>query len=163
MARKFWSKVKEFAGIETVIEEDEDVVSNENNIIESKSFSKISSSNNVGAGVGGTNNIVNMHKRSQMKVFLYKPHEVEDAKEIADNLKNGKPVIMDLNDLECDVAKQIFDFSNGVIYALGGDVQRISGNIFILAPHNINVFGDVRKELEKTGILPWIDKDLIDE
>jgi cell division inhibitor SepF len=39
---------------------------------------------------------------------------------------------------------------------LNGNVQRVTNNIFIIAPENIDVAGDFREELKTNGIiLPW--------
>ena len=38
-----------------------------------------------------------------------------------------------------DQAKRIVDFLYGTIYAIGGDIQKLGGGIFLCTPNNVNV------------------------
>ena len=66
-----------------------------------------------------------------------------------------KPVVINLEKLEKDVARRVIDFISGSVYALGGSIQKVSGGIFLIAPYNIDIMSDVRDELKNTGIFPW--------
>ena len=54
-------------------------------------------------------------------------------------IKSRKPVIINLEKLETETAKKIFDFLSGATYALNGNVQKITNNIFIFAPENVSI------------------------
>ncbi len=56
-----------------------------------------------------------------------------------DSLKGRRPVIINLENVETDTAKKIFDFLSGAIYALNGGVQKVSNNIFIFAPESVDI------------------------
>ncbi len=101
------------------------------------------------------NKIVNIHTTTQMKVVIYEPNEFEEAPSIVDNLKNRKPVIINLESLDQELAKKIFDFLNGAVYALDGNIQKVSKGIFILAPNNVDISGNLREELKNKGLFPW--------
>ena len=77
-----------------------------------------------------------------LKLILIEPKSYEDAQKLVDNLKARKPVIINLENLETDIARKIFDFLNGAVYALGGGVKKIANNIFIFTPHNVSVDGE---------------------
>ena len=58
---------------------------------------------------------------------------------LVDSLKAKKPVIINLEKIETDTARKIFDFLSGATYALNGNVQKVANNIFIFAPENVDV------------------------
>ena len=165
MADKFIDKVKYFMGIETV--EDDDTYEEENVV----DVPEVTKTQNTGTYYTGSssftkqattasNNVVNIHKNSQMKVVLYQPKEFDDTKTIVDSLKSRRPVIINIEDIDTELARKIFDFCSGALYALDGHIQKISRGIFILAPNNVDVSGDVKSELNKKGVHPWATKDM---
>ena len=77
-----------------------------------------------------------------MKMIVYHPVTYEDTQHICDNVKNRKPVIVNMEDLEVDCAQRILDFLSGAIYALNGTMSKISRGIFIVAPTNCAVVGN---------------------
>ena len=95
--------------------------------------------------IGGK--VVNINANiSQMKVVLLQPSSIEECPKIVDNLKSKRPVIVNLNNLDTDIARKIFDFISGAVYALDGNVQKVANNIFIFAPDNVDVMGSLDKE-----------------
>ena len=51
-----------------------------------------------------------------------------------------------------DVARRLIDLLNGVAYANGGQLKKVSTNTYIITPYNVNVSGDLLDELESTGV-----------
>ena len=45
-----------------------------------------------------------------------------------------------------DQAKRIVDFLYGTIYAIGGDLQKLGGGIFLCTPNNVNVEGKISED-----------------
>lgn len=143
MSNKFMDKVKYFIGLDDY-EDDEDDVTEK--VLDDEDIVPIS---------GKKNKIVNIHTTTQMKVVIYEPSDFEEAPSIVDSLKNRKPVVINLENLEQELAKKIFDFLNGAVYALDGNIQKVSKGIFILAPNNVDISGNVRDELRNKGVFPW--------
>jgi len=77
-----------------------------------------------------------------MKMIVYHPVSYEDTQSIIDNLKNRKPVIVNMEELEVDCAQRILDFLSGAVYALNGTMCKISRGIFVVAPNNYDVVGN---------------------
>ncbi len=77
-----------------------------------------------------------------MKMIVYHPVSYEDTQSIIDNLKNRKPVIVNMEELELDTAQRILDFLSGAVYALNGTMCKISRGIFVVAPNNYDVVGN---------------------
>ena len=99
--------------------------------------------------------VVNIAATTQLKVVVVSIEEFDEAREVADHLRSKKPVVINLEKLEKDVARRVIDFISGGVYALGGSIQKVSGGIFLIAPYNVDIMSDVRDELKNTGIFPW--------
>ncbi len=74
-----------------------------------------------------------------MKMIVYHPVCYDDAQNIVDNLKNRRPVIVNMEELEGSCAQRVLDFLLGAIYAQNGTINKISRGIFLVAPHDVDV------------------------
>jgi len=101
--------------------------------------------------------VVNIHTTTQLKVVIIQPTNYQDAQEIADHLKSKKPVVVNLEKLDREIAVKIVNFLSGAVYALGGSMQKISNGILMLAPYNVGIMGDFSDELKIHGVfeLEW--------
>ena len=75
------------------------------------------------------------------KLIVYRPVSYEDTQNIIDNLKAQKAVIVNMEQIDVEVAQRILDFMSGASYAVNGRVYKVSSRIFIVAPANINIVG----------------------
>ncbi len=101
------------------------------------------------------NNVVNIHTAGNMKLVVHEPLTYEDAPKIVDDLKTRKTVVVNLEQLEPNIKRQIFDFINGGLYSLEGNIQKVTKDIFILAPNNVEIDGNIRDELKNKGVFNW--------
>lgn len=85
--------------------------------------------------------------RSSGQVYVIKPQEFNEAQRVTDYLKEGRTIVINMEGIEVNAAQRIIDFIGGACYALDGSLQAISANIFIAAPRNIDVSGDLRDEI----------------
>ncbi len=86
------------------------------------------------------------------KMILLEPRAYSEAQQIADHLKLRNTVVVNLKRVTSDQAKRIIDFLAGTIYAIGGDLQKIGGGIFLCTPNNINVQGKITDDTEGKDI-----------
>ncbi|MBC8014846.1 MAG: cell division protein SepF [Sporomusaceae bacterium] len=101
-------------------------------------------------------NIVNLPTaQKQMKVMVVEPFAFDDAQHVADHLKNRKPVVVNFENCDKEVAKRMIDFISGTTYALGGSIQKIGNNIFLCAPNNVDVAYSPQEEGSDKEFLPW--------
>ena len=77
------------------------------------------------------------------KMMLLEPRAYSESQQIADYLKNRSAVVVNLKRVTPDQAKRIVDFLSGTLYAIGGDLQKLGGGIFLCTPNNINVEGKI--------------------
>ena len=87
--------------------------------------------------------------KSGNKMILLEPRAFSESQQIADHLKNRNSVVVNLKRVTTDQAKRIIDFLSGVIYAIGGSMQKIGVGIYLCAPKNVNVQGKISDETEK--------------
>ena len=64
-----------------------------------------------------------------------------DAREVAETLMAGVPVLLDLTGAENEVAKRVLDFSTGAVFGLNSGMHRVDRNVFLLAPPGTEVSG----------------------
>ena len=101
--------------------------------------------------------VVNINTTAQLKVVVVQPVSYEDAPEIADHLKQKKPVVINLEKLDKTVANRIFEFLGGVVYALDGSMKKVSNGILLVVPNNMGIMGDFSDDLKTQGIFDGFD------
>ena len=84
-----------------------------------------------------------LSQTAPFKLVVIEPKAFDECPRLVDNLKSRKPVIINLEKLESDTARKIFDFLSGATYALNGNVQKIANNIFVFAPENVDISANV--------------------
>ncbi len=84
------------------------------------------------------------------KMILLEPRAYSESQQIADHLKKRNTVVVNMKRVTPDQAKRIVDFLSGTVYAIGGDLQKIGGGIFLCTPKNVNVEGTISEEEEKS-------------
>ncbi len=73
------------------------------------------------------------------KLVVIEPKSFDECPKLVDSLKGRRPVIINLEKIETETAKKIFDFLSGATYALNGGVQKVANNIFIFAPESVDI------------------------
>ena len=88
---------------------------------------------------------------SVASMHVVTPRSFNDAQQVADEFKQNKPVIINLQSTDRELSKRLIDFSSGMTYALGGGMQRISQGIFLLTPENVEVSAEEKARLLEGG------------
>lgn len=108
--------------------------------------------------------IVDIAKNSVAKqiaqVVIYYPKNINDAALAGDGLKEKKILIVNLENVNKEDAQRIADFLSGAAYNANGSIEKISSDIFVVAPENVDISGEFKEELLKKGlILPWVSSN----
>ena len=98
------------------------------------------------------NKVVNIHATTQLKVVLVKPERFENASEIADQLKEKRTVVLNLESTNKEIARRLIDFLSGVAYAGEGKIKKVAANTYIITPYHVDIEGDLIDELENNGL-----------
>lgn len=99
--------------------------------------------------------VVSIHSQKQMRVVVMEPKSFEESQGIADNLKNRRPVIVNLDNVECDVAKRIVDFCSGTTYALNGSLQKVGTGIYLFVPSNVDIHAEIGEDEKGKSVFTW--------
>ena len=95
------------------------------------------------------NNVIKVHSNTDMKVFICEPEKYEDCTKAVDEIKNRKVVVLNIEGMELENQKQIFEFIKGAVYALEASIQKVSNGIFVLAPNNVQIDGRLSDRYER--------------
>jgi cell division inhibitor SepF len=85
------------------------------------------------------------------KPFVVGPSSFNDAQEVADKFKVNVPVILNLQGVERDLARRIIDFASGLCYGLGGQMERVANQVYLLTPSDVEVSPEERRRLRERG------------
>lgn len=88
--------------------------------------------------------VVSIHSQKNVRVVLTEPRTYDDTQEIADHLRNRRPVIVNLQRVRPDQAMRIVDFLSGTVYALNGNISKIGPNIFLCSPDSVEIQGNIK-------------------
>ena len=82
------------------------------------------------------NRVIPFHGKQEEgdSVKVIKPQEFNEAQLVAEYLKDGKTIVVNLEGIEISQAQRIIDFIGGASFAVDGSLKAISNNIFIVAP-----------------------------
>lgn len=75
-------------------------------------------------------------------VILLEPLVFEDSKDIVDDIKGKKVVILNLTKLDLETSDRLLDFISGGIYALDAQLKTIGEDIYLCVPNGVNVSGE---------------------
>lgn len=76
------------------------------------------------------------------------PTSFNNAQDVADVYKRAKPVVVDLTNAERDLARRLIDFSAGLCYGLGGQMEKLERDRYLLTPEGVELSSADRRALE---------------
>ena len=114
-------------------------------------------SNVVNFQAAAANAAMNNVAAYKMKVVVIEPKSFDDAQQVANCLREKRPVVINFENTIEEDAKRITDFISGTIYALNGEIKKVSNNVFFCAPSNVNISYSEDKKSVSTE-MPWLKK-----
>ncbi|MBE6553604.1 MAG: cell division protein SepF [Ruminococcaceae bacterium] len=82
----------------------------------------------------------------KVELKLLKPKSHIEASTIADKLKEGCIVLLDVSDLAKDKAQRLVGFLAGVVYVLGGEMIKTNKSTIVVSPAGVDISGIVSEE-----------------
>lgn len=76
------------------------------------------------------------------EILTVHPKQYRDAQIIAENFRDGIPVIINLSQMSDADARRLIDFASGLSLGLYGRIERVTSKVFLLSPENVAVSGD---------------------
>ncbi len=93
-------------------------------------------------------------KNIDADLYIIKPDNYDECASIVDELKRKKTIVLNLENVDKDLKKLIFEFTKGGVYALEANIQKVSSDIFLIAPKGTEIEGKIKINAEK-NILKW--------
>ena len=109
-------------------------------------FGSISASGSGALGSSSGFNGPVLHTGSsanKQEVVLFRPGSFNDTSKAADDLRDHKAVIVNMENVDKAMARRVVDFLSGCVYALDGDVKKIAQSAYLFCPHNMEISGDL--------------------
>ncbi len=75
------------------------------------------------------------------------PTSFDDVQEMADRFKGRQPVIVNLQGVDAELSRRIIDFASGVCYGSAGQMERITHQVYLLTPSDVEVSDEDRRHL----------------
>ncbi len=98
------------------------------------------------------NKVVSMNGTG-IEVIVVRPIDFTDCKIIADYLGEGKTVMINMEDIKNPAAQRTIDFIGGAVYAYNGTLTAASPKMFIAAPGEVIVDGDLCDDIMNENIV----------
>lgn len=137
---KVAAKLRNWLGFDVVDEEDDSV---EENVVQEQELEAIAAREEKRRERRPASKVVEFPAQSaHSKIVIYRPVSYEDTMSIIGNLKSRKPIILNMENIEIDVAQRILDFMSGACSAMGGDIRKISAKIFAVVPADYEIVGN---------------------
>ena len=92
---------------------------------------------------GFNGQILSGNASNKQEVVLFRPGSFNDTSKAADDLRNRKAVIVNMENVDKAMARRVVDFLSGCVYALDGDVKKIAQSAYLFCPHNMDIVGDL--------------------
>ncbi|MGE5560016.1 MAG: cell division protein SepF [Chloroflexota bacterium] len=100
--------------------------------------------------------VVQLPSQKAVKVIVLEPSSFDEVPGIAEHLRNRRPVLVNLDAADKDVARRIIDFLSGTTYAISGTTQKVGNGVFLFAPANVDVSAVPSMTLDGDDeALPW--------
>ncbi|MBQ0092463.1 MAG: cell division protein SepF [Clostridiales bacterium] len=77
----------------------------------------------------------------EMKVV--KPERIENAFGIGEHLLARRTVVINFEETNKETIRRILDFVGGVVFAIDGNIKKVSDATYIATPKNVDVTADV--------------------
>ena len=91
----------------------------------------------------GFNGKVLSMNSNKPSVVLFRPTSFNEATKAADDLRQRKAVIVNMENVDASMARRVVDFLSGCAYALDGKVKKIALATYLFCPHSMDVMGDL--------------------
>lgn len=103
-------------------------------------------------GAAGTPPRSGLSAAPEQEAAIIEARTLADAQTLADHIRAGQPVVLDLRETETAMVRRLVDFSSGLTYALDGRMVKVATGVILVTPHGSSVGVDERRRLAALGL-----------
>jgi cell division inhibitor SepF len=85
------------------------------------------------------------------KPYAMSPESFNEAQAVADKFMAGVPVIVNLQGVDRELSRRLVDFASGLCYGLRGSMERVTNQVYLLTPSNVEVSAEEKRRLREDG------------
>lgn len=79
---------------------------------------------------------------SALEMKVVKPERIDAAFGIGEHLLARRTVVLNFEDTNKETVRRILDFLGGVVFAIEGNIKKVSDATYIVTPKNVDVTAD---------------------
>ncbi len=83
---------------------------------------------------------------------IIEPAHFDDAKVIADRLRDRVPVVLNMRNTDPDMVRRLVDFCTGLTYALDGSMRKIDEGVILVLPPRVSLGREEKRRLADLGL-----------
>lgn len=92
-------------------------------------------------------------RRSEPESHIIVARNFSDAQTLADSIRGGRSVVLDLRNTEPEMVRRIVDFASGLTYALDGKMAKTSQGVIVVTPSGVSLGVAEHERLAMLGLL----------
>ena len=138
--KKSFSFEDEYEGYQDGIDGEEEI-DEKSNVIKPSFFKRKEKE-----GLKALPKINHLPEETGQALNIVKPERFEDSMSIVNDLKDGKIIVLNTNQMEMRQAQRLLDFVSGASFALNGDIQEVMESIYVLSPAGVSMKNSARNE-----------------
>jgi cell division inhibitor SepF len=97
------------------------------------------------------------YTRSPAESEIVVARNFSDAQMLADSIRTGRAVVLDLRSTEPEMVRRLVDFTSGLIYALDGKMAKINQGVILVTPPGVSISLGEQDRLGSLGLLQRSD------
>lgn len=90
--------------------------------------------------------------QNDTKMVLCELTSYDETQMVADHLKKRKSVIINLQRLDQMTSRRVVDFLSGTVYAINGNIQKLSKQTFLCTPEHVNISGSISDLMDENEL-----------
>lgn len=86
------------------------------------------------------------------QIVTLHPRFYNEARTIGEHFREGKPVIINLTEMDESELKRLVDFASGLAFGLHGTIERVTKKVFLISPSNVNVSNEDKSAAAQASV-----------
>ena len=92
----------------------------------------------------------NFSRSSNMRISIQEPLDYDnDAPVVVEEILKNRVVVLNLEMVDSDLRMRIFDFVSGAVYALKGNMKKVTKGIFVITPNGVEIDSFVTDQISE--------------
>ena len=87
----------------------------------------------------------------EQELAIFFPSEYNESRRMTDLLRANRAVVLNVTELDSDVARRVVDFTAGTIYALNAKIERMAQGVYLVTPPGAYVGPESKERLRASN------------